>query len=337
MPSFRLRAALILLALVAAPVATVGQTPKIAKPYVPPKAIDFSPKHDVLIRSDDGSLQPMDQPYYRAKLIAPGTWQIESDGDYHYLLEGDNEALAIDTGYGAGNLREYLQTLTRKPVRWVANTHFHFDHTANNSYFDRAFMSAGTAERATIPYPSFAGLAFPRDYPRTIVTDGYKIQLGNREIEVMVVPNHTPGGTVYLDKRERILFSGDEIMAPNQPVNVTVADFAANMRKLKARRGEFDRMFGGVGPLEASRVDKNLAAAEAVLAGREGAPPQPFAGGPPGGAVAAGPPDPPGATVYLRRRVRAPDRPANLGGVNENQRVMTYEDTRISYDVRRIR
>ncbi len=69
-----------------------------------------------MIKSQDGTLTPMDVPYYRSKLIAPGTWQIESDGDYSYLIEGDNEALAIDTGYGAGNIREYLQTLTKKPA-----------------------------------------------------------------------------------------------------------------------------------------------------------------------------------------------------------------------------
>ena len=33
-----------------------------------------------------------------------------------YLLEGDEKALLIDTGYGAGNLREYVEKLTSKPI-----------------------------------------------------------------------------------------------------------------------------------------------------------------------------------------------------------------------------
>ena len=74
----------------------------LAAHYTPIKSIDFSSRHDVLIRSDDGTLTPMDVPHYKSVLIAPGTWQIESDGDFSYLIEGDNEALAIDTGYGAG-------------------------------------------------------------------------------------------------------------------------------------------------------------------------------------------------------------------------------------------
>ena len=332
--SRRLAAVLLLTAasVLALPALSTGQTPA---PYVPPKAIDFSSKHDIMIRNPDGTLQPMDVPYYRSKLIAPGTWQIESDGDYSYLLEGDNEALAIDSGYGAGNIREYLQTLTRKPVRYIANTHDHFDHTANDAYFDRAFMSAKTAEKATMPFPSFAGMTFPRDYPKTIVSDGYKFQLGNREVEVFLIPNHTAGGTAYLDRKTRILFSGDEVMEPNEPLNVSVAAFAANMRKIAAHRSEFDRVAGGPGIFEATDVDKYLAAAEQVLAGKEGVVPSPQ-GGPPGGG--ARPVDPPGVVVYNRRTPRGPDRNGGLPVTpNPNQRRMTYEDRAITYDARRIR
>ena len=68
--------------------------------------IDFSPKHDCWIRNDDGSLSRMDEPYFRSEKLAEGVWRILSSGDYAYLLEGDEEALAIDCGYGAGNIRE---------------------------------------------------------------------------------------------------------------------------------------------------------------------------------------------------------------------------------------
>lgn len=315
--------------------------PAMAQPeaYTPPKAIDYSSKHDILIRNDDGSLTPMDVPYYRSKLIAPGTWQIESEGDYSYLIEGDDEALAIDTGYGAGNIRAYLQTLTKKPVRFVANTHFHFDHTALDAYFDRAYMSAQTAEKATIPYPSFVGMTFPRAYPKTIVGDGSVIHLGGRDIEVIIAANHTPGGTLYLDRKQRILFSGDEVMPFGARLNVSVAQFAANMHKLEGHRSEFDRLAGGPGIFDATDVDKLLGAAEAVLAGKEGTLPAPRPQGGPGGygAPVKGPAAPEGVTVYQRRMVRAPDGPANMGAPNPDGRVMSYEGMQISYDVKHIR
>lgn len=66
--------------------------------YDPVTFIDFSSKRDILLESEDGTLTPMDEPYFRPVKIAEGTWQILSDGDFSYLLEGDNEALLIDSG-----------------------------------------------------------------------------------------------------------------------------------------------------------------------------------------------------------------------------------------------
>jgi glyoxylase-like metal-dependent hydrolase (beta-lactamase superfamily II) len=324
--------------------------------WTPVKSIDFSSKHDVLIRSDDGTLTPMDVPYRKATLIAPGTWQIESDGDYQYLIEGDNEALAIDAGYGAGNIREFMQTLTKKPVRYVANTHHHFDHTANDAYFDRAFMSAYTQKWATIPFASFAGMSFPRNYPITVVSDGYVFHLGNRDVEVFDIPNHTMGDTAYLDKKSRILFGGDVFM---QRINIneqsSVARFAANLRKIVARRADFDRIAAGSGIMDASRADHLLAVAESILAGHEGDPVAAQQGGPggPGGPGGQGGPGgaggtqgaqqnqqsaPPGATVYRRRWPHSGDHGFDDQGSipQEDQRRVTMDDVAITYDIRHV-
>ena len=325
-----------------APSGPAGSPPNSS--WTPVKSIDFSSKHNVLIKNEDGTLTPMDVPYYKATLISPGTWQILSDGDYTYLVEGDNEALVIDSGYGAGNIREYCQTLTKKPVRYIANTHEHFDHTANNSYFDGAFMSAVARQKATIPYPSFAGINFPRNYPITVIGDGYKFQLGNREIEVFEIPNHTMGDLAFLDRRERILFSGDAFLPMGMTINAasSVARFAGNMRKLAAHRSEFDRMAGGPGIVDASAVDKYLANAEYILAGHEGdlAQQQGGPGGPGrwGGAPQGTQPnDSTGTVIYARQMARAPDRASAMNQANEFIRKMNYADCTITYDIRHVK
>jgi glyoxylase-like metal-dependent hydrolase (beta-lactamase superfamily II) len=308
---------------------------KADQSWTPTKSIDFSSKHNILIKNEDGTLTPMDVPYYTTKLIAPGTWQILSSGDFSYLIEGDNEALAIDSTYGAGNIREYMQTLTKKPVRYVANTHDHFDHTANNSYFDRAFMSAFAKDRATIPYASFAGMNFPRNYPITVIGDGYKFQLGNREIEVFEVPNHTMGDLAFLDKREHILFSGDVFLPMGMTINdaSTLTRFRDNMRKLAARRSEFTRMAGGFGMVEAASVDNYLANAEYILAGHEGVPVTDEHHGPP-----PSKPDPSGQVVYIRHFPHPGDGGAGQQGPpNPNLRKMTYANCTIIYDITKIK
>ena len=46
-----------------------------------------------------------------------------------YLVEGTEKAALIDTGYGVGNLKGYIKTLTEKPLI-VLITHGHLDHVA---------------------------------------------------------------------------------------------------------------------------------------------------------------------------------------------------------------
>ena len=196
-------------------------------------------------------------------------------------------------------------------------------------------MSAETAKKATIPFKSFAGINFPNDYPKEIIGDGYKFQLGNREVEVFLIPNHTTGGTAYLDKRSRILFSGDEIFQGNNTVSAvgSVAQYERNMSKLAAHRSAFDKLAtGGFGVIDASWVDKYLANTRYILAGNEGVPVVPQQ------RPAALPADPSAPVTYRRRFPRPGDGGAGAGGApNENLRKMTYEGSGITYDIRRIR
>ena len=233
-------------------------------------SIDWSCKHHILLDNGDGTFSPMNEPYFRSELVAPGTWKVLSAGDYSYLVEGENEAVAIDTGYGAGNIRAYLQTLTEKPVRNVINTHSHFDHTANNGYFEAAYMAAEALDRATIPYKSFEGIQFIQDYPRKAVAEGFVYDLGGRTLEVFQIPDHTPDGIALLDRKERLLFTGDEFMVMGKMLRVSVTTFHGYLEKLMAHRGEFDRLCAGGGVLDAAMLDGYYECAKAILAGERG-------------------------------------------------------------------
>jgi glyoxylase-like metal-dependent hydrolase (beta-lactamase superfamily II) len=294
------------------------------------KNIDFSCKHDILIENEDGSLLPMDEPYFASEKIAPGTWKILSDGDYFYLVEGDNEALVIDSGYGCGNVREYLQSLTVKPVKNIANTHDHFDHTANNAYFDCAFMSAETEPLRTIPFKSFEGIEFPRDYKVQVIDEGYEFHLGNRDLVTFKIPDHAVGSLAFLDRKERILFSGDEIGMPmGKKLNGSVEIFANYMEKLSLYRHEFDVICAGFGVLDASIVDRYLKNVRHILAGNEGMqyekpvfPRTPLSAS---------------RTIYKRRLPHPCDLPKEFyEEADRNLRVMEYADCRIIYDIRKI-
>lgn len=235
--------------------------------------IDFSCKHDILIEDEDGTLRPMDEPFFASELIAPGTWKIRSDGDASYLVEGSNEAIVIDSGYGAGSIRDYCQTLTDKPVKNIINTHDHFDHTANNSYFEKAYMTAASKELATIPFPSFEGIDFPRDYPVEIVKAGDVIDIGDRPLEIFELPDHAVGSIAILDKKERILFAGDEINGAFKMINTSASAVKEQFMKLWERREDFDVIWPGSGnPSPVDVIKTYLDIFDEILEGDPGTP-----------------------------------------------------------------
>ena len=291
--------------------------------------IDFSCKHDILIKNPDGSYSHMDEPWFEAEQIAPNTWKILSSGDFSYLVVGEKEGVSIDTGYGAGNIREYLQTLTDKPVRNVINTHHHFDHTASNPYFEKALMHPNAFEHATIPYASFEGIDFPRDYEFAAVQDGDTYELGDRTLEFFWIPDHTPDGIAILDRKERIFFIGDELMPMpmGKTLKVPLKTFFGYMEMFMAHRHEYDRVYSGGGLFDIDYVEKYYACAKEILNGNYGVPHEAKRGGPP-----MMPPGPNGEVVYDRRMPHFGDGGSGKDTPKGNLYRLEYAGVKIVYD-----
>jgi hydroxyacylglutathione hydrolase len=215
---------------------------------------------------------------FTSQLIKPNTWLIQGGGCNCYLLVGTKSALMIDSGMSYENIRAYAQTLTSMPVTTVVNTHGHFDHTGGNMWFDKVYMNVKAIESAKVPYSSLDASKFKTDYPVYTVSDEYKFDLGDREVEVIDVPAHQAGSIALLDKKERILFSGDEMTknialtwhSVEQPY---VEQHYFNMLKLKNRISEYDTVWTGHDPtaFNASDIINGLLAIDLqVMQGKEG-------------------------------------------------------------------
>lgn len=79
------------------------------------------------------------------------TFNTISEGVYHAvgtgslvvmsnatIIEGDRDVLVVDSHVspgGAWALREELKAITPKPIRWVVNSHYHFDHSHGNQIY----------------------------------------------------------------------------------------------------------------------------------------------------------------------------------------------------------
>ena len=238
------------------------------------KYYDFSCKANILLQDEDGNRTPMSEPYYKTVEIAKDTWRILSDGDYSYLLKGeDGDAILIDTGYGAGNIREYCAGLLGFDVPRAVNTHHHFDHSALDGQFDLVYMGEESVPLATIPFPSFDGIEFSRDYRVQVVGDGDMIPLKGRDLWVFKMPDHAVGSIVLLDRTNRLLFTGDEYGMPfGKPINTTVENWAKLSEKLLPFRKDYDAVWGGNGLADPDIVQKLYENCLAIMNGSEGEP-----------------------------------------------------------------
>jgi cyclase len=76
---------------------------------------------------------------YKFEKVADGVYYATGGvGGNHPIIVNDNDVMLVDDGTTPATARDLLEDLklvTNKPVRYVINTHFHYDHTDGNQIF----------------------------------------------------------------------------------------------------------------------------------------------------------------------------------------------------------
>jgi Zn-dependent hydrolases, including glyoxylases len=146
-----------------------------------------------------------------------------------YLLNGSKRSLLIDTGLGICNIYDEVIKLTdRRPVTAVA-THVHWDHIGGHKYFPDFYAHQDelswlngefpltmeqiremVIDRCSLPegyqvdtYEFFQGT------PSRVLQNHDVIDLGDRRIDVLHTPGHSPGHMCFFEKDRGYLFTGD--------------------------------------------------------------------------------------------------------------------------------
>lgn len=266
--------------------------------------------YEQLLRTHDKTkkiypVNPYAEVYqFRDNLYGIYTESLDGMGDvWSFLIIGPQKALLIDTGFGIGNLKGLCNELTGGMEIILVNTHSHFDHAYGNFPFGRVYCSeyeVPLLQSKNNPHiwdylfdQNGRGIwcDFDRndlvswqDYEIIGVPDGYCFDLGDGyQVELVHMGGHTPGHAGFLDKRNRILFPGDDCCYGNISVGAamekdctfreqaTVTALRANLNKLIQRRNEFDCLFPSHGVVDAGPIMLNnlMEACDRVLADPE--------------------------------------------------------------------
>lgn len=213
--------------------------------------------------------QPQGASWFTVKEVSSKVWAIDDHKAVNiYLVEGSDSAMVIDTGMGVADLLAQIRKLTSKPLI-VINTHGHPDHTGANYQFDKIFIhpadsadarscslrsaresAARNMLRGAVPAEGDLFKGNENHFKFITVKNGRTFNLGNRHIQVIETPGHTPGSICLLDKEDKLLFTGDNdntavwLFLPNcTPLSV----YLQTLQSLLRRISEFNTLFPGHG------------------------------------------------------------------------------------------
>ncbi len=196
--------------------------------------------------------------------IYHNTWKIEDEGVRVFILAGTERALVIDTGRSGLDIRRAAESVTDLPSELLL-THSDPDHTAGNRAFPVFYMHPS---EASVYYKlrSGRGSYLP-------VYDGDTLDLGDRTLEIVHIPGHTPGSISVLDRKNRCLIGGDPIQCHGSiymfGIHRELRTYVYGLKKLLTRK-DFDLVYPSHADLPVGRdvIPELIAGAEEILCGR---------------------------------------------------------------------
>ena len=220
---------------------------------------------------------------HQVEKINESTWRINEFNLVNaFLLEGKKNSALIDTGCGIGEIDKCVKEITDKML-YVLLTHSHPDHAGGVYHFkslpiymnsdddslklwgmrtDNGFRRMYIETRGPRLYDGEIRNLYsllPNDNPDCTsfdyinIDDGSIIDLGERTLECIHTPGHTDGSICFLDRKNRLLFSGDtinrSIILMRQPDNSTklIKIFHDSLLKIWRHEKEFDSLIIGHG------------------------------------------------------------------------------------------
>jgi len=205
--------------------------------------------------------------WFKIREIMPDIYLIEENKQLlevkMYLVVGSAKCLLIDTGIGVGDLKALISKVTDLPIV-VVNTHGHPDHVYGDAQFSTIHINSDdlfiledcfVKENRRLVINNHQAEDFNLKIflveawidavlnEVILIKDGDLFDLGNKIIEVITIPGHSPGSVAFLAREDRVLFSGDSVAGQiwmHLDHSMPLDTYLASLEKLGERIDEFD-------------------------------------------------------------------------------------------------
>ncbi len=158
--------------------------------------------------------------------VAGNVWFLKGSGGNIAASVGDDGIAIVDSQFAplSAKIHAALAQLSPKPVKFVLNTHWHFDHVGGNAGFAdtatifahenvRKRMQKGDSILSMVVEP-----AAPAALPVVTFEDGLSLWWNGEEIRAIhTTPGHTDGDAVIWFTKSNVVHFGDDFVTYGFP------------------------------------------------------------------------------------------------------------------------
>jgi glyoxylase-like metal-dependent hydrolase (beta-lactamase superfamily II) len=157
--------------------------------------------------------------------VSGNIYMLEGAGGNIAASVGDDGIVIVDDQFAplAEKIRAALKGITDKPLRFIINTHYHFDHTGGNLPFHDATIIAHDNVRKRLAQDNMVGnggsmkMPQPANPPEAlpVITFQHDVTLhvNGEDIHALHAPSgHTDGDSLVFFPKSNVLHTGDDFV-----------------------------------------------------------------------------------------------------------------------------
>jgi glyoxylase-like metal-dependent hydrolase (beta-lactamase superfamily II) len=168
-----------------------------------------------LIVSGPVLAQDLSKVEIKSEQVAPGIAVLFGAGGNIGVSYGEDGTILIDDQFAplTEKIQTAVSTLGAQPVKFLVNTHWHYDHTGGNENLGKAGAVIMAHDNVRVRMAAGQGNQQPSAkvaLPVVTYADGLKLHLNGEEVRVIHMPaGHTDGDSIVHWTKSNVIHMGD--------------------------------------------------------------------------------------------------------------------------------